>query len=281
MVEQENVKESTHFFHLKEFNGLEMLRAKYHNQVFSRHVHEAFCIGVMEEGAQRFHRTGIEHIAPKGDIILINADEIHTGSSAVQTGWSYQAIYPSPELLCSLSRDFKYASGSIPWFPSAVVHDPGLSEQLLMTFNLLVQNGNTLLKETMLLSSLAWLIMRYGQTYITGPELSDAEKQIFVIKEYIDAYAENDISLNQLAEMTQLSPWHFLRQFKKIIGVTPHVYLILARLRMARRLLIEGNSILNVAIRCGFSDQSHFNRHFKNAVGITPGMFVRSLQKSY
>ncbi|CDL84538.1 AraC family transcriptional regulator [Xenorhabdus szentirmaii] len=281
MAGQESVKEKTHFFHLKEFNGLEMLRATYCNQVFSRHVHETFCIGVIEEGAQRFHRKGTEYIAPKGDIILVNADEIHTGSSAVQTGWSYQAIYPSLELLRSLSRDFQYENGSIPWFPSAVVHDPGLSEQLRMTFNLLAQNGNTLFKETMLLSSLAWLVMRYGQTYIAEQTLSDSEKQIFLTKEYIDSHPENDISLNQLADMVQLSPWHFLRQFKKAIGVTPHIYLILARLRMARRLLTEGDSILNVALRCGFSDQSHFNRHFKNALGITPGKFVRSLKESH
>ncbi|MGJ0636747.1 AraC family transcriptional regulator [Xenorhabdus bovienii] len=278
MAKQENVKEYTNFFHLKEFGGLEMLKASYHKQVFSRHVHETFCIGVIEEGAQRFHRTGTEHIAPKGDIILVNADEIHTGSSAGVAGWSYQAIYPSPDLLLSLSRDLKHADGTIPWFPSAVVHDPGLAEQLRMTFDILAQNNNMLLKETMLLSSLSWLIMRHSQTRITTQELPSAERQILMTKKYIDAYAENDISLSQLAEMAQLSQWHFLRQFKKTIGVTPHVYLIFARLRMARRLLLAGHSILNTAIRCGFSDQSHFNRHFKHALGITPGIFVRSLQ---
>ncbi|MEX0446329.1 AraC family ligand binding domain-containing protein [Xenorhabdus sp. SGI246] len=278
MWQQENVKEKIQFFRLKEFNGLEMLKASYRKQVFSRHVHETFCIGVIEEGAQRFYRTGAEHIAPKGDIILVNSDEIHTGSAAVTTGWSYQAIYPPPDLLRSLSRDLKYADGSIPWFPSAVVHDPGLSEQLRLMFNLLSQKGNTLFKETMLLSSLSWLIMNYGKTRITAQKLPSAEKQILLAKEYIDAHAETDISLNRLAEMVQLSPWHFLRQFKEIIGVTPHVYLIFARLRMARKLLLDGHSILNVAIRCGFADQSHFNRHFKNALGITPGMFVRSLQ---
>ncbi|CDL85901.1 AraC family transcriptional regulator [Xenorhabdus cabanillasii] len=278
MWQQENVKEKIQFFHLKEFDGLEMLKASYHKQIFSRHVHETFCIGVIEEGAQRFYRTGAEHIALKGDIILVNSDEIHTGSAAVATGWSYQAIYPSPELLRSLSRDLKYADGSIPWFPSAVVHDPGLSEQLRLMFNLLSQKDNTLFKETLLLSSLSWLMMKHGKTRITAQKLPSAEKQILLAKEYIDAHAETDVSLNQLAGMVQLSPWHFLRQFKEIIGVTPHVYLVFARLRMARKLLLDGHSILNVAIRCGFADQSHFNRHFKNALGITPGMFVRSLQ---
>ncbi len=53
-----------------------------------------------------FFRTGQLHVAPKGDIILVNADEIHTGSSAVESGWRYRAIYPTPEMLAEVSQDF-------------------------------------------------------------------------------------------------------------------------------------------------------------------------------
>lgn len=71
-------REQVNYLHLEELGGLEMLKASYFQQEFSRHVHEGFCIGVIEEGAQRFYRTGGEHVAPKGDIILVNADEVHT-----------------------------------------------------------------------------------------------------------------------------------------------------------------------------------------------------------
>ncbi|QKO14677.1 hypothetical protein HAT91_03061 [Dickeya solani] len=117
-------REEVQFHHLQDLGGLEMLQARYHHQRFSRHSHENFCIGVIEEGAQRFYRTGGEHVAPTGDIILVNADEIHTGHSAVASGWSYRAIYPSPDLLCHLSRDLRVPQGATPWFPDAVVHDP-------------------------------------------------------------------------------------------------------------------------------------------------------------
>ncbi|QTF07713.1 AraC family transcriptional regulator [Brenneria izadpanahii] len=275
MAEKE--KEQAHFRHFKEFGGLEMLQAHYKQQRFSRHAHENFCIGVIEEGAQRFYRTGGDHVAPKGDIILVNADEIHTGHSAVAGGWSYRAIYPTLDLLRSLSRDLQQSQGAIPWFPDAVVHDPGLSEQLLLTFTLLTQEGNSLLKETLLFSSLAWLIMRYGKSRVFERDLPDSANHIANVKALIDACPEQDVSLIELANIATLSPWHFLRQFKKTVGMTPHAYLVHARLRKAKSLLLAGHSILTVSSLCGFSDQSHFNRHFKKALGITPGEFIRSL----
>lgn len=102
----EQKSEYVDYKHLQELGGLELLTASYHQKQFSKHVHEGYCIGVIEEGAQAFFRTGKLHIAPKGDIILVNADEIHTGASAVESGWSYRAIYPTPEMLNEVSRDF-------------------------------------------------------------------------------------------------------------------------------------------------------------------------------
>ena len=84
-------------------------------------------------------RTGQLHVAPKGDIILVNADEIHTGSSAVESGWRYRAIYPTPEMLAEVSQDFFEQGHGAPWFPQAVIQDLGLSQQLCLLFDLLEQ----------------------------------------------------------------------------------------------------------------------------------------------
>ncbi|WP_375056571.1 AraC family transcriptional regulator [Zobellella sp. DQSA1] len=275
MTEKRAVKEQTHFLHLNEFGGLEMLQARYHRQRFSRHVHETFCIGVIEEGAQRFYRSGGEHVAPTGDIILVNADDVHTGSSELEGGWAYRAIYPHPDLFRLISRDIRRSEGNIPWFPDAVLHDPGLSEQLLITFNLLSRQGNTLLKETLLLSSLTWLMMRYGKARLPPRKLPSAEQRVRITKELIDSCPEQDMSLMELAETAGLSPWHFLRQFKSVVGIPPHAYLVQARLRKAKALLLKGQSVITVSALCGFTDQSHLHRHFKSSFGITPGEFIR------
>ncbi len=86
-------REQVDYLHLEELGGLEMLKASYFQQEFSRHVHEGFCIGVIEEGAQRFYRTGGNHVAPQGDIILVNADEVHTAHQpSKQVGVTVRSI---------------------------------------------------------------------------------------------------------------------------------------------------------------------------------------------
>jgi AraC-like DNA-binding protein len=75
----------------------------------------------------------------------------------------------------------------------------------------------------------------------------------------------------------QLSPFHFLRLFSTVLGVTPHQYLVRARLRRAARLLIETQqSVTNIALEAGFADLSNFVRTFHRAAGVSPGHFRRA-----
>lgn len=164
-------------------------------------MHEGYCIGIIEDGAQAFYRNGQLHTAPKGDIILVNADEIHTGSSAVESGWRYRAIYPTPEMLTKLSQGFAAEHGAAPWFPQAVVHDPGLIQQFSLLFNLLEQEQNLLLKETLYISTIAFLMFRHAWHQQTPYPLANAEKQILQIKAVIEANYMQDFSLHDLAEI--------------------------------------------------------------------------------
>ncbi len=275
----QKTNEQVDFIHLKEFGGLELLKAQYLQTQFSKHVHEGYCIGVIEDGAQSFYRTDRQHIAPKGDIILVNADEIHTGSSAVETGWGYRAIYPTPEMLSEISFDFFKEKKAAPWFPNAVIHDTGLAQQLCLLFDLLTQKNNTLLKESMYISTLALLMNRHAKAKYTPLEFSEARMKVQVIYDLMMSKPEKDYSLTELADMVGLSSWHLLRQFKKHFGLPPHAWLVQTRLIKAKKLLKNGESIANTAISLGFSDQSHFNRHFKKAMGLTPAQYCLHLKK--
>ena len=270
-------QEQANYLHVRELGGLELLKAHYHQTQFSKHVHEGYCIGVIEDGAQSFFRTGELHVAPKGDIILVNADEIHTGSSAVESGWRYRAIYPTPEMLADIGQDIFVKDQGAPWFPQAVLRDDGLAQQLCLLFDLLEQKDNFLLKETMYLSTLSYLMSRYGQCQRHFLHLAESQKKVLMIKELLAHSPEKNYSLTELANLADLSAWHFLRQFKKYVGLPPHGWLVQVRLHKARQMLKNGYSILNVALACGFSDQSHFNRHFKRAMGVTPAQYVINL----
>jgi len=83
---------------------------------------------------------------------------------------------------------------------------------------------------------------------------------------WIDAHAADPIDLESAAAETGLSPFHFLRLFARVLGVTPHQYLVRSRLRRAARLLAEvPRSVTDIAYDVGFGDLSNFVRSFHRA----------------
>ncbi len=98
--------------------------------------------------------------------------------------------------------------------------------------------------------------------------------QLKSVIDYMHTYLDQDLGLEELAAIAELSPYHFCRSFKRSTGFTPHQYLIRQRVERAKLLLKDGKmGILEVAIDCGFTHQSHLNRHFKRLTGMTPKKF--------
>ena len=94
---------------------------------------------------------------------------------------------------------------------------------------------------------------------------------------WMDANAHEPIGLDSAAVEAGLSPFHFLRLFRDVLGVTPHQYLVRARLRRAAGLLAdEERSITDIALEVGFADLSNFVRTFHRAAGVSPTGFRRA-----
>ena len=94
---------------------------------------------------------------------------------------------------------------------------------------------------------------------------------------WIDAHADRELSLRELAAQCGLSAYHYLRLFAHALGVTPHQYLVRSRLRAAARRLTEGDQpITEIALDCGFADLSNFVRSFRRAAGVSPRAFRRA-----
>jgi AraC-like DNA-binding protein len=104
-------------------------------------------------------------------------------------------------------------------------------------------------------------------------------KRIVEAAHWIDAHAREEIDLAMAGRASGLSAFHFLRLFAKIVGVTPHQYLIRARLRRAARHLADGDlPITDIAFEIGFGDLSNFVRTFHRAAGESPRAFRRRAQ---
>ncbi|MBE9004407.1 helix-turn-helix transcriptional regulator [Fortiea sp. LEGE XX443] len=121
------------------------------------------------------------------------------------------------------------------------------------------------------------LLVRLLQAYATrklvirtyGDGLAKNKLQLAV--DYINSHLDQDIKLTDIAELLGVSHYYFCRLFKQSIGTTPHQYLIQQRIERAKILLKNRKlSIAEVALECGFTDQSHLTKHFKRIVGLTP-----------
>ena len=275
MADKKKNKEHAEYTLVKELGGLELLDAKYEKQNFSRHSHEGYTIGVIETGAQRFYRTGGHHIAPQNTIILVNADEIHSGHSASEGGWAYRAMYPLPEQLAQISKELHLPDYGAPYFPEAVVSDPELANQLRLVFNTLEQSDNRLLRESLIYATLVKLMGKHAKSPLNIDLEVKTQRQLLLVKEFLDDLPQADVSLDELAKLASLSPYHLVRSFQKQFGLPPHAYQIQSRLRLARKMLKQGYSISDTAQACGFHDQSHLHRHFKKANGYTPGQYLK------
>jgi AraC family transcriptional regulator len=94
---------------------------------------------------------------------------------------------------------------------------------------------------------------------------------------WIDAHSHEQVDLGGAARQAGLSPFHFLRLFAKVVGVTPHQYLVRSRLRHAARLLADNDRpIADIAFDVGFADLSNFVRTFHRAAGVSPRSFRKA-----
>jgi AraC-like DNA-binding protein len=268
-------RETVKFWQAHDLEQLELLRATYVTHSFARHAHDGFAIGVIEAGAEQFYYRGVTHIAPTGAVIVINPGETHTGQAAARSGWVYRMLYPDTTLLRRVASGVAGYSHGIPHFPAPVIHDGQLSAALRRLHLTLETSSSALERQSRLLATLALLVARYADSSRVEQVVRCEQTGVRQARQYLDAYYNENVSLNDLARLAGLSPFHLSRVFAREVGLPPHTYLTGVRVDHAKRLLLAGHPAAVAARETGFVDQSHLTRHFKRIVGVTPGQYMR------
>jgi AraC-like DNA-binding protein len=188
-------------------------------------------------------------------------------------------FYMPAALLQAAADDMAPRPTHFPFFEKGVLHDRPLAGKIHALHRALETDGlSNLEKLSRFLDMLTSLIARHADTPPAVPGPLNAAREISRARDYIAACYAEDISLNELASIACLSPFHFAREFKKALGLPPHTYLIQTRVRKAREMIAAGTKLAEVACAVGFTDQSHLTRQFKRITGVTPGQYSKIVQ---
>jgi len=253
--------------------GVELYRAHIVRYAFDPHTHEAFGLGSIESGVERFRYRGGDHLAPADTLVLMNPDELHTGRAETEQGWSYRMVYLDAAVLEEVTGERGW------WFAQPTVHDPPRAQQVSRCLAAMWDAPDALAGDSALFELLQLLRphARVGMPGVPSSGMATDTSLVRALALMQDEYA-SEMTLERLAREAGLSPFHFLRRFKQRYHATPHQMLMALRLFRAKQQLAAGDRPAEVAAAVGLVDQAHLTRRFARMYGVTPARYQAQLR---
>lgn len=236
---------------------------------FPFHTHNGFGIGIILKGYREEKyicpktNQEINYTLKPNDIFFINPNEKHDSKTYLN---DYKILFLSEKTLNTfLKKPYKK-----PHFKVHFTENIELFTKILHLFNILLNEEKISKSSTYSLKS---VINEISEKYIECNFKSKNNINISNIKAYIQKNYYKNLSIAQLAQKSCMSPYHFIREFKKLYAITPHQYLLQERIKNSLSPKNRKYDFAKLALDLGFNDQSHFTNCFKKHVGLNPKKF--------
>jgi AraC-like DNA-binding protein len=235
--------------------------------------HEEICIAAVTEGIFRYRTPQGSALLAPGSLLLGNHRQCFECGHEHGVGDRCLSFHFTPEFMEAVIRATAGARRIefvVPRLPptSSLTAITAAAEAAREQADCLEFEGLALL-----LAGAVSAILADGEPRTPAPNARD-ERRVAAALRRIRADAEDPPSLSGLAGAAGMSPFHFLRTFRAVVGVTPHQFILHERLRRAAvRLRQTDDSISSIAFDAGFNDLSTFNRRFRRLIGRTPSAY--------
>jgi AraC-like DNA-binding protein len=233
--------------------------------------HESFSIAYVRKGGFGCHARGRSFELVVGSILVGYPGDEYVCTHEHQGGDECLSFHLSPGLVEAIGyRPEIWRSVCVPPLPE------------LMVLGELAQaaaegNSEISLDELGMLLAARFVEISAGWRRRPVESRGCDRRRVIEAALWVEANAHEPIDLARTAAEFGLSPFHFLRLFSNVLGVTPHQYLIRSRLRRAARLLADDTRpITEVALDVGFADLSNFVRTFRRAAAVSPRSFRKA-----
>lgn len=255
------------------------------------HLHKDIEILYCLSGKIKIFLDGRQFDFTKGDMILINAGEVHNIFGASEDKNSYIVIKFSPEILYTTSATIFEAKYVLPFtmnkathqklFKSEELRNTQISALLHQAVNEFAAKkyGYELAIRINICRVFLWILRRWNEQGVNlnlGAELTEsAVARLQTVFEFVEENFSQPISVEQVAALCNMSYSYFSRYFKGFTGRNFSEYVNFIRITHAEQLLVMGGmNITEVAFEVGFSSTSYFIGLFKQYKGLTPHQFV-------
>lgn len=260
----------------KTFPDIEYCNVINSNHKFPKHFHEdVYTFSFMESGGSYWNDTLTDSIVKPGDIAMLNPGQIHSGIPINNDSSTYKILYINKSLLDdflssqSIDKDIEYEK---------TIYENKLNAHFFSgLFNSLSSNMTSMEKESNLIDYISYTINNTScNISLNNNDVLSTKKNIKLLIEYLKSDLHIKLSLDDLSSVSGLSKFHLLRSFKKYTGLTPHVFRTQYKIEKAKKDILKGVALCDIAQEVGFSDQSHLTKTFKEYLGFTPKQFCCS-----
>ncbi|MFI0723306.1 helix-turn-helix domain-containing protein [Streptomyces sp. NPDC021224] len=243
---------------------VEVLHARFTDHAYPMHVHDAWTLLIVDDGAVRYDLDRSEHGTPVGTVSLLPPLVPHNGSPATPHGFRKRVLY-----LDMTQLDERFVG---PAVDTPDLADPLLRTRIGQLHQALARPGDELEAESRLA-----LVGERLRTHLR-PRLVPAGRPdtgvAHRLRDLLDAHLRDGVTLDEAARRLHAHPTHLVRAFSAAFGIAPHQYVTSRRVDLSRRMLLDGLPPAEVATAVGFYDQAHFGRHFTRVLGTAPGRYA-------
>lgn len=264
------------FYRDPSLKGIEISRVVSSLHIFPRHAHDdIYAFSLITSGASYcLGEDKHDLTAAKGQIVLLNPGQVHSGVPVDQKPISYWMLYLDIETLKAIASDILEQPDTLPEFKKMILENPNIAQKFKLMLNSFAFENSSLEKETLLYEFFAELLTGDVPVDAADISLQLENRTINRAKDILSEDLDSGVSLETIANQVGFSRFHFIRQFKKSTGLSPHQFRIQRRIQTAKSLIKKGLPFCDVALETGFSDQSHFTNKFRQYTGATPSQYA-------
>ncbi|KUI98785.1 helix-turn-helix transcriptional regulator [Vibrio sp. MEBiC08052] len=257
--------------------GVKILTASMNDFSYDKHAHEEYSLGVTLQGRQDFFCCRRFHQSLPGGVMLFNPDDVHDGHSGGATDLSYVMTYIHPQTFRALFLALGVKPNHIVRVEGVLFDDLVLKQQIL-AFTRIVNSGyHSKIEQELALFRLAHTLVKKSGSLCEAIPQRRQDMLLNRAKAFIHSQYQDDLMIDDIAAIANMSKYHFIRLFRSQFGITPHQYVLNCRINGAQKALESGLPASTVAQMFRFADVSHMNRRFKKLYGMTPKQYQTQL----